>query len=77
MEVANRYAAADPITPQLVRDLTMQDRLGGVYMCDNAYAWEELTYIPVVRSAFNVAHPTPGAGQTTANEVSSDAYLST
>ena len=48
VEIANRYAAAELISPQFVRELIMQGQhLGAYRLGDDYYAWEGLTYIPV------------------------------
>ena len=47
VEVHSHFAAVEPITAGVARDIIMQDRLDGIYIYDDAHAWEGLTYIPV------------------------------
>ena len=42
VEVHSRFAAMEPITAGLARDIIMQDRLEGIHIYNDAHVWEGL-----------------------------------
>ena len=69
-EVHSRFAAVEPIIAGVARDIIMQDRLDGIYIYDDAHAWEGLTYIPVPGRPVNTMQPAAVAQPSTSMEVS-------